>query len=80
MLSAISLKNASFSMSFDWLLSMIYDLLYDKPNYVRCSSGSTISWKAVNDMITGYFFAMCSSPTPSLMALLSIHISSGTTL
>ena len=53
MLSAISLKNASFSMSFDWLLSMIYDLLYDKPNYVRCSSGS---WKAVNDMITGYFF------------------------
>lgn len=40
----------------------------------------TISWKAVNGMITGYFFAMCSSPTPSLMALLSIHISSGTTL
>ena len=40
----------------------------------------TSSWKAVNDMITGYFFAMCSSPIPSLMALLSIHISSGTTL
>ena len=40
MLPAISLKNASFSMSFDWLLSMIYDLLYDKPNYVRCSSDS----------------------------------------